>query len=32
MNMTKEDIMEYQRKLIAVGFDPGPIDGVWGAD
>jgi peptidoglycan L-alanyl-D-glutamate endopeptidase CwlK len=30
MELTKEEIKNLQRTLKATGFDPGPIDGVWG--
>lgn len=30
MTLTKEQIIDWQRRLQAAGFNPGPIDGVWG--
>lgn len=30
MQLTKEEIKNVQRTLKASGFDPGPIDGIWG--
>ena len=30
MRLTKEEIKNLQRTLKATGFDPGPIDGIWG--
>jgi peptidoglycan LD-endopeptidase CwlK len=31
MQLTKQEIKNLQRTLKSSGFDPGPIDGVWGA-
>lgn len=30
MKLTKEEIKDLQRSLKSSGFDPGPIDGIWG--
>ena len=30
MQLTKDEIKNLQRTLKATGFDPGPIDGIWG--